>query len=290
MRALIVTRFAPSPTGLLHLGHAYSLARGVAAARAVEGEIRLRIDDLDPGRCRPEYVEAIHEDMAWLGVTFDGDVMTASMRTDAHLAALEKLKRRGLLYPCFCTRKDIEAAQAAPHGDPGAHYPGTCRDLPDEPARREAEPHSWRLDAEKALERIGTLPAWDDIATGIQFADYDAIGDAVLARKDAPAAYHLACVLDDAAQGVTLVTRSADLAQSTPIQRVLQLLLGLPEPAYLHHPIVVDETGKRLAKRDLAPTLAAMREEGVDGPALFADLMAQRLPLGFALADPTSIS
>ena len=284
---MIVTRFAPSPTGLLHLGHAYSLARGAAAVKAAGGELRLRIDDLDPGRSRPEFVEAIHEDLDWLGATFDGDVMTASDRHEAHQAALKKLRRAGLLYPCFCTRKDIEEAQAAPHGDPGATYPGTCRDLPDDPARRAAEPHSWRLDAEKALERIGTLPAWDDIALGLQFADYDAIGDAVLARKDAPAAYHLACVLDDAEQGVTLVTRSADLAQSTPIQRVLQLLLGLPEPAYLHHLLVVGEDGKRLAKRDRAPTLRQMREDGVDGRALFADLMAKRLPLGFALSDPT---
>ncbi|WP_343344454.1 tRNA glutamyl-Q(34) synthetase GluQRS [Sphingomicrobium sp. XHP0239] len=284
---MIVTRFAPSPTGLLHLGHAYSLARGAAAAKAADGQLRLRIDDLDPGRSRPEFVEAIHEDLAWLGATFEGDVMTASQRGEAHRTALDKLRRAGLLYPCFCTRKDIEEAQAAPHGDPGAHYPGTCRDLPDDPERREAEPHSWRLDAEKALERIGTLPAWDDVALGLQFADYEAIGDAILARKDAPAAYHLACVLDDAAQGVTLVTRSADLAQSTPIQRVLQLLLGLPEPIYLHHQLVVDGEGKRLAKRDRAPTLAAMRAEGVDGAALFADLMAKRLPLGFRLTDPT---
>ena len=285
---MIVTRFAPSPTGRLHLGHAYSLARGAAAARASGGELRLRIDDLDAGRSRPEFVEGIHEDMAWLGVRFDGDVMTASDRSATHRKGLEALRKAGLLYPCFCTRKDIAEAQAAPHGDPDTSYPGTCRGLPDDPGRRETEPHSWRLDAEKALERIGTLPAWDDVSRGIQFADYDDLGDAVLARKDAPAAYHLACVLDDSAQGVTLVTRSADLARSTPIQRVLQLLFGLPEPRYLHHSLVVDAEGKRLSKRDEAPTLAAMRAAGVDGRALFAKLMDQRLPLGFQLHDPTS--
>ena len=282
----MITRFAPSPTGHLHLGHAFSLAKGLKAV-AWGGEIRLRIDDLDPGRCRPEYVAAIHEDMDWLGVDFDGPVMIESERQAAYDDALAKLRRRGLLYPCFCTRKDIEAALDAPHGDPGAHYPGTCHGLPDDPARREAEPHSWRLDHEKALNRAGHLPTWHDHEGHVHFTDPDEIGDAILARKDAPAAYHLACVLDDAAQGVTLVTRSADLEGSTPIQRLLQTLLDLPEPQYLHHRIVVAEDGKRLSKRDRAPTLRAMREAGVDGPVLLRDLMDERLPLGYRLADPT---
>ncbi|WP_265587314.1 tRNA glutamyl-Q(34) synthetase GluQRS [Sphingomicrobium arenosum] len=281
----MITRFAPSPTGLLHLGHAYSLARAVKAV-AWGGEIRLRIDDLDATRCRPEFVTALHEDMEWLGVHFDGPVMVESERVAAYDEALAQLRRRGLLYPCFCTRKDIEAALAAPHGDPGAHYPGTCRDLPDDPARRDAAPHSWRLDHEKALNAIGHLPSWHDHDGTVHFATPDDLGDAILARKDAPAAYHLACVLDDAAQGVTLVTRSADLAPSTPIQRLLQQLLGLPEPAYLHHWIVVNADGKRLAKRDEAPTLRQMRADGVDGPALLDALMDERLPLGYALADP----
>ncbi|MCJ8191018.1 tRNA glutamyl-Q(34) synthetase GluQRS [Sphingomicrobium aestuariivivum] len=282
----MITRFAPSPTGHLHLGHAYSLARGLKAI-AWGGEIRLRIDDLDATRCRPEYVTALHEDMDWLGVSFDGPVMVESERVAAYDEALEGLRRRGLLYPCFCTRKDIEAALAAPHGDPGAYYPGTCRDLPDDPARREAEPHSWRLDHEKALALTGGLPSWQDHEGTMHFAQPADLGDAILARKDAPAAYHLACVLDDAAQGVTLVTRSADLAGSTPIQRLLQQLLGLPEPRYLHHRIVVNGDGKRLAKRDQAPTLRQMRADGVDGPALLDALMDERLPLGYRLADPT---
>ncbi|MCM8557935.1 tRNA glutamyl-Q(34) synthetase GluQRS [Sphingomicrobium sediminis] len=283
---MIVTRFAPSPTGLLHLGHAYSLAQGARAAR--DGQLKLRIDDLDPGRCRPEFVDGIMEDMDWLGVRFDGDVMVESQRVDAYEDALDSLRQRGLLYACFCTRKDIVAALNAPHGDPGAHYPGTCRGLPDHPVRREAEPHSWRLDGKKALEMAGGLPSWRDHDGTNHRGREEDIGDAILARKDAPAAYHLACVLDDAAQGVNLVTRSADLEGSTTIQRLLQILLDLPEPSYLHHRLVVDAgTGKRLSKRDEAPTLKAMRDKGVDGPALLEGLMDERLPLGFALADPT---
>jgi glutamyl-Q tRNA(Asp) synthetase len=196
---------------------------------------------------------------------------------------LDRLRQRGLVYPCFCTRADIAAALAAPHGS-HAHYPGTCRGLPDSPERRAAMPHSWRLDAGTALELTG-LPSWAE-ADGRRFQssreDFD---DVILARKDAPAAYHLACVVDDAASGVDLVTRAADLRSSTPIQRLLQILLGLPEPAYFHHPLVAHADGRRLAKRNLAPTLAAMRESGVDGDALATDLLAGKLPLGFTFLD-----
>ena len=281
-------RFAPSPSGLLHLGHAYSLARGVRAARKAGGDIVLRIDDLDAGRCRPEYVDAIFADMDWLGVSFTGAPMVESQRADAYQAALDDLRKRGLIYPCFCTRKDIAAASNAPHGDPDVNYPGTCRSLHDDPARRAAEPHSWRLDHAKALGQVGGPPGWtghDGTTHQSREEDY---GDAVLARKDAPAAYHLACVLDDAAQGVTLVTRSADLIRSTPVQRLLQRLLDLPEPTYLHHPLVADADGRRLAKRDRAATLAAMREAGVDGPSLLAQLMDDALPLDYRFIDPIS--
>ncbi|MCJ7421310.1 tRNA glutamyl-Q(34) synthetase GluQRS [Sphingomicrobium astaxanthinifaciens] len=282
----MITRFAPSPTGLLHLGHAYSLARGVAAV-AGGGELRLRIDDLDTTRCRPEFVAALEEDLDWLGVSFAGPVLVESQRAAVYEEALERLRGAGLLYPCFCTRKDIEAALAAPHGAAGGRYPGTCRDLPDEPERRATQPHSWRLDHEKALARVGALPSWQDHDGSVHLSTRADLDDAILARKDAPAAYHLACVLDDAAQGVTLVTRSADLAGATPIQRLLQQLLELPEPAYLHHPIVVGADGRRLAKRDRAPTLQQLRADGVEGPALLAALMDERLPLGYRLVDPT---
>jgi glutamyl-Q tRNA(Asp) synthetase len=273
---MTTTRFAPSPSGRLHLGHAYSAALGRAAGR----RFLLRIEDLDPGRCRPEFVAGIEEDLAWLGIAADAPPLFQSGRVPLYADAIELLKARNLVYPCFCTRADIAASLTAPHGDAGAAYPGTCRGEPDDPDRRFATAHSWRLDSARAIALAG-LPSWTE-ADGTTFTAAPAdLGDAILARKDAPASYHLACVVDDAATGVTLVVRGEDLRPSTPIQRLLQTLLGLPEPAYLHHPLVLHDDGRRLAKRDLAPTLAAMRETGIDGPALAADLMAGRLPLGF---------
>ena len=274
LRAVKTSRFAPSPSGRLHLGHAYSAAVG----RKAGDRFRLRIEDLDAGRCKPEFVEGIVEDLRWLGIAWDGEPLVQSARTDAYAAALDSLRARGLVYPCFCTRADIAAAMSAPHGSSAA-YPGTCRGLPDDPAKREAMPHSWRLDSGQAVERVG-LPGWSEDGA-IFSAGAGEIDDVILARKDAPAAYHLACVVDDAASGVDLVVRGADLRPSTPVQRLLQTLLGLPEPAYLHHPLVAHVDGSRLAKRDLAPTLAAMRDLGVDGPALASDLADGRLPLEY---------
>jgi glutamyl-Q tRNA(Asp) synthetase len=280
---MIVTRFAPSPSGRLHLGHAYSATIGHARARKTGGKFRLRIEDLDQTRCKSEFVDGIFEDLRWLGIEWDEPVLVQSERTDAYEAALDELKTRGLAYACFCTRADIAQSLTAPHGDLAISYPGTCRALPDDPERRAATPHCWRLDSAKALEVVG-LPSWTE-ADGAGFtAAASGIGDAILARKDAPASYHLSCVVDDAAAGVTLVVRGADLRPSTPIQRLLQQLLGLPEPTYLHHALVTHTDGRRLAKRDLAPTLAAMREADVDGRALAADLLAGKLPLGFAWA------
>ena len=282
-KALIVTRFAPSPTGRLHLGHAYSGVIGHARARGAAGKFRLRIEDLDQSRCRPDYVEAIVEDLQWLGLAWDGSPLFQSRRSADYAAALDRLRGEGLVYACLCTRSDIAAALAAPHG-PARHYPGTCRGLPDDPARREKQPHSWRLDAGKALDRTG-LPYWTE-ADGHKFsstaADFD---DVILARKDAPAAYHLACVVDDSASGVTMVVRGVDLRASTPIQRLLQNLLGLPEPRYLHHPLVIHADGRRLAKRDLAPTLAAMRDAGIDGRELAEQLRGGIMPSDFRLGD-----
>jgi glutamyl-Q tRNA(Asp) synthetase len=281
---MTVTRFAPSPTGRLHLGHAYSAALAHKAGREADGRFLLRIEDLDQTRSRPVFVNAIEEDLRWLGLGWDGEPIVQSHRSAAYGKALEKLKADGLVYPCFCTRSDIAAALNAPHGPAASHYPGTCRGLPDEPDKRAAMPHSWRLDAAQAIERAG-LPSWSE-GGGQRFtataADLD---DEILARKDAPAAYHLACVVDDAASGVTLVVRGMDLRASTPVQRLLQALLGLPEPLYLHHPLVVHQDGRRLAKRDLAPTLAAMREGGADGHALARELAEGVLPSGFRLAE-----
>ena len=274
-----VSRFAPSPTGRLHLGHAYSAVLGRRADRWL-----LRIEDLDPGRSRPEFVGGIMEDLAWLGLEHDGPTLVQSQRTALYAAALKQLRAEGLVYPCFCTRADIAASLTAPHGDAGSGYPGTCRGLADDPERRAATPHSWRLDGGKAIARAG-LPVWQE-ADGTSFASApDQIGDAVLARKDAPSSYHLACVVDDAATGVTLVVRGADLRPSTSVQRLLQVLLGLPEPTYLHHPLVMHADGRRLAKRDQAPTLAAMRVAGIDGRELAEKLRTGLLPYGFRLAE-----
>jgi len=272
----VITRFAPSPSGRLHLGHAYSAALG----RARGTRFLLRIEDLDPGRCRPEYVAGIEQDLHWLGIDWDEAPLVQSERTDIYAAALDELREQGLVYPCFCTRADIAASLTAPHGDAGSAYPGTCRARPDDAERRATTPHSWRLDSAKAIGRAG-LQGWVEDGGATFTATPADIGDAILARKDAPASYHLACVVDDAASGVSLVVRGEDLRPSTPIQRLLQALLGLPEPVYLHHPLIVHEDGRRLAKRDLAPTLAAMRDAGAEGPALAANLLAGRLPLGF---------
>ena len=277
---MITTRFAPSPSGQLHLGHAYSAAR----ARDAGERFLLRIEDLDPGRCRAEHVAGIFDDLAWLGIATDAPPLVQSERVADYAAALDRLRANGLVYPCFCTRADIAASLTAPHGDAGSFYPGTCRGQRDDPARRASTPHSWRLDSAAALART-KIPTWTEHDGAVFTASLADIGDAILARKDAPASYHLACVVDDAASGVTLVVRGEDLRPSTAVQRLLQALLGLPEPTYLHHPLVLHDDGRRLAKRDRAPTLAAMRAGGVEGPRLAAGLLARRLPLGFRFSD-----
>ncbi|BBK44208.1 tRNA glutamyl-Q(34) synthetase GluQRS [Allostella vacuolata] len=272
----IVTRFAPSPTGRLHLGHAHSAWFGWRAARAARGRFLLRIEDIDPGRCRPEFVDGILEDLRWLGLDWDGPVRIQSQHLDVYRQALERLQAEGLVYPCFCTRRDIQAeiarAGAAPHGAEGPVYPGTCRRLgPAERAERMAtgEGHALRLDVAAAVARTGPL-AWHDRRQGRQEARPERLGDVVLARKDAPVSYHLAVTVDDALQGVTLVTRGVDLFEATHIHRLLQALLGLPVPEWDHHPLLTDAAGRRYAKRDRALTLAAMREGGMTAAAVLA--------------------
>ncbi len=255
---------------------------GHSHARASGGSFRLRIEDLDPGRCRPEFVDGIFEDLDWLGIGHDCEALVQSERTALYAGALKKLRALGLVYACFCTRADIAQSLTAPHGDAGSLYPGTCRSLPDDAARRASTPHCWRRDSAKALVITG-LPAWRE-ESGAEFQSTSSdFGDAILARKDAPSSYHLACVVDDAYSGVTLVVRGEDLRPSTPTQRLLQALLDLPQPTYLHHPLVTHEDGRRLAKRDQAPTLAALRDGGVDGRKLAADVLRGRMPLGFRL-------
>ena len=265
----VVTRFAPSPTGRLHLGHAVSAIRAHDYARERGGRFLLRIEDIDGTRSRPEFVAGILEDLGWLGLRWDSLVFQ-SERLATYDVAMEQLKARALVYPCFCTRAEIAASASAPQGDIGPVYPGTCRGLTtDEVAARADLAHCWRLDMAKAVAITGVL-AWHDAIAGTVVADLLAQGDVVLARKDAPASYHLAVTLDDAAQGVTDVVRGVDLFAATDVHRVLQALLGLPVPAYHHHPLVVDATGRRLAKRDGAVSLAEMRDGGEDGVALAA--------------------
>jgi glutamyl-Q tRNA(Asp) synthetase len=271
----VVTRFAPSPTGHLHLGHVRSALEGWRAARAAGGTFLLRLEDIDPTRCRPEYADAIIEDLAWLGLDWDGPIRRQSEHFADYRAALRRLDEMGWLYPCFCTRREIrdEVARAggAPQGELGAAYPGTCRrlDLAERAARKEAAmDYALRLDVEAALAHTGPL-AWDEDGEWVA-ADPAAFGDVVLARKEAPTSYHLAVTVDDALQGVTLVTRGVDLFAATHIHRLLQALLELPTPRYRHHRLLTDAQGRRLAKRDKALMIRAMRESGMSAGEVLA--------------------
>lgn len=267
--APISTRFAPSPTGRLHLGHAYAAWLAHDRARAGGGRFLLRMEDIDQTRCRPEFDAAIIEDLGWLGITWDGPVRRQSEHFADYRAALDRLTGFGVIYPCFCTRAEIAAEVAAspgaPQGPAGPLYPGTCRAL--DPARRaarlaEGQDHALRLDVGKAMALVGRPLFWQDEKAGEQQARPEMLGDVVLARKETPTSYHLAVTVDDALQGITLVTRAIDLFPATHIHRLLQALLDLPVPAYAHHGLVLSEDGVRLAKRDKALTLAAMRAAG----------------------------
>lgn len=276
-----VTRFAPSPTGRLHLGHAYSALLAHDFAREHGGTFLLRIEDIDPTRVRAEYVDGILEDLLWLGFEWDGELLYQSERLPFYAEALDALNAQGLLYPCFCTRADIAASASAPQGPDGAPaYPGTCRGLRDPDFAR---PHAWRLDVARASAQAGPL-YWMDDETEVK-AEPEAFGDVVLARKDAPASYHLAVTLDDEAQGVTDVVRGRDLFASTDVHRLLQALLGLRTPVYRHHGLLTDATGNRLAKRHGAPTLADLRAAGTDPAVLVAALRRGELPAGYSLAE-----
>ena len=262
-----VTRFAPSPTGYLHLGHAYSALFAFEAARITGGRFLLRIEDIDRQRCRPEFEQGIMEDLRWIGITWDGPVRRQSEHIDTYRAALDELQRIGVIYPCFCSRKqiriEIEQAGRAPHGPSGeALYPGICRHLdPAESAWRirNGEPYALRLDVGKALALTGVL-TWEDCRAGVVEADPLSLGDVVLARKDVPTSYHLAVTVDDHLQGVTLVTRGEDLFHATHVHRLLQALLGLRTPRYYHHNLSADSSGQRLAKRNRAITLRHLRD------------------------------
>ncbi|MFT3810898.1 MAG: tRNA glutamyl-Q(34) synthetase GluQRS [Micropepsaceae bacterium] len=276
---MVVTRFAPSPTGYLHEGHAFS-ALFAAASCGPDGRFLLRIEDIDTTRCRPEYEAAIYDDLAWLGLVWETPVRRQSAHFAAYGAALGQLGARGLTYPCFCTRREIAAEIAlsagAPQGPDGPLYPGTCRHL-TEAARAEkiaaGTPYALRLDMARATAEAGPLTL---VESGTRLSARPAqFGDAVLGRKETPASYHLAVTLDDAVQGVTLVTRGADLAPASHLHRLLQALLGLPEPEWRHHALLADTAGKRLAKRDNATPLRELKARGISP----GDLRAR---LGFA--------
>ena len=279
---MIVTRFAPSPTGLLHLGHAFAALTAAEAGN----RFQLRIEDIDTARAREEFVIAIFEDLTWLGLRWEEPVLRQSTRFEAYRAALARLEADGLLYPCFCTRKEIaeEIARAseAPHGPEGPLYPGTCRHLSTtERARKLASGASYalRLDAAKAADLAGELEFLEQGAGpngehGIIAVKPMLFGDVVLARKDTPSSYHLAVVVDDAFQGVTLVTRGNDLFAAAHVQRLLQALLALPAPAYAHHRLILDGQGRKFSKRDKAVTLRDLRAQG-ETPASIRGLLTE---------------
>jgi glutamyl-Q tRNA(Asp) synthetase len=268
-----VTRFAPSPNGRLHLGHALSAIAAHDLAQASGGRSLLRIEDIDGPRSRPELALEFRRDLEWLGLEWE-EVPAQSSRLASYAAAAEALRARGLIYPCTCTRSETEAAGAV-EGSDGLIYPGTCKHRAPDPAR----PAAWRLDSAKALAETGPL-VWEDALAGPQQVDLSGLGDVVLVRKDLPASYHLAVTLDDAADGVTLVTRGADLFAASHIHRTLQALLGLPVPRWHQHPLLLGEDGEKLAKRRGSPALAERREAGEDGLMLAQQLRMQLLALG----------
>ncbi len=270
-----VTRFAPSPNGPLHLGHAYAAVVAHDLARERDGRFVVRIEDLDRERARNMLIAEIRADLAWLGLTWD-EVAPQSQRGASYLAAVERLKALGVLYPCRCTRSDVAAAAIA-EGPDGPVYPGTCRHRTVDPAGA-----AWRLDVAKASALTGPLE-WVDATAGPQRATPDLFGDFVVLRSSGEASYHLAVTLDDAADGITLVTRGADLFQASHVHRLLQALLGLPVPVWHHHPLLLGDDLRKLAKRRGSPGLAARRLAGEDGRALADDLRAARFQSGISL-------
>ena len=270
----VVTRFAPSPTGELHLGSAYSAMIARDRARAAGGTFLVRIEDIDIRRCKREYETAMLEDLAWLGLTWDGEVRRQSNHFADYGRVLDQLDARGFIYPCFCTRADIAASANAPHGPDGPIYPGTCRHL--SPAeRRERQlagvEHCLRLDAGKAAKEAGPYHFSDETRGRLEGQPM-LFGDFVVARKDTPTSYHLAVTVDDHLQGITLVTRGEDLLASTHVHVLLQRLLGYATPAYAHHRLLLGADGKRLAKRDKSTSVCELRKAGKT-PAQVFDLI-----------------
>jgi glutamyl-Q tRNA(Asp) synthetase len=269
----LVTRFAPSPTGELHVGSAYSAWTGWHRAREAGGTFLVRIEDIDIRRCKREYETAILADLKWLGFQWDGEVRRQSEHFATYGQALDQLDRRGLIYPCFCSRAAIErelaASANAPHGQlqgpDGPLYPGTCRHLSLRERQERVgagQEHCFRLDAGRAAKEAGPYDFFDETLGRID-GEPTLLGDFVIARKDTPTSYHLAVTVDDHLQGITLVTRGVDVLPSTHVHGLLQKLLGYATPHYAHHKLLTDASGRRFAKRDRDMTIRAMREKGM---------------------------
>lgn len=279
MADIFTTRFAPSPTGHLHRGHAFSALLAYRRAEREGGRFLLRIEDIDQARCRPEHTEQLLGDLSWLGLKWEEPVLYQSMRFEAYAKALEALKQQGLIYPCFCTRadirKEIEASPAAPHGPDGPVYPGTCRGMCSGEAMQKidtGDAHAWRLNVGKACAYIGEGLFWQDELRGEREAKPALFGDVVVARKDTPTSYHLAVVVDDAFQSISHIVRGVDLLEATHIHRLLQALLDLPTPVYHHHDLLVDDSGERLAKRRGSESLKSLRDNGMTQEELLRSL------------------
>jgi glutamyl-Q tRNA(Asp) synthetase len=282
LAAIVVTRFAPSPNGYLHIGHALSAICAHDFARNYNGNFLLRIEDIDGTRSRIEHRQAIIADLKWLGLSWDGDVIYQSERVPQYQAALDSLRQMGLVYRCDCSRSDIAAAiklRPVPHGPDGPVYPGTCRNR----HIGESKPASWRLDMKAALETLGEPLRWTDLAAGEQYADPAIFGDVILWRKDAPASYHLAATLDDHTDGISHVVRGRDLFAYTAVHVLLQKLLGLLQPVYWHHDLITDKNGEKLGKSRGSAALAVRREAGENGLNISGDLRQGKLPLGILL-------
>jgi glutamyl-Q tRNA(Asp) synthetase len=263
------TRFAPSPTGELHLGHALAAKVACDLAASLCGSFLLRHEDIDTTRVRPRFYARIEEDLRWLGLAWSGEVVRQSDRRAAYDSALNALRELGVIYPCFCTRREIQielaAMASAPHGPEGSLYPGTCRAIPPSQSQQrviKGDPHAWRLNSALAAH-FHPILTYTDLRHGTMQVNASLLGDVILARKDIGPAYHLAVVVDDAYQGITHITRGEDLLASTHVHRLLQEMLRLPEPVYLHHPLVTDADGRRLAKRDSSMSLSSLRSAGL---------------------------
>jgi glutamyl-Q tRNA(Asp) synthetase len=282
----IVTRFAPSPNGYLHIGHAYAAIAAHDFARQQAGQFLLRIEDIDGIRSRDEHIDSIVADLKWLGLSWDCEPLRQSARTKAYQAALDRLQSNRLVYRCFCSRQNIAAVlrnNSVQRGPDGPQYPGTCRHLSfaESQARSAHQSFAWRLDIKRALAAAGPM-VWHDMAAGTIQAEPDQFGDVILWRKDVPASYHLAATVDDAHQGITHVVRGLDLFAYTSVHLLLQALLELPQPKYWHHPLLVDKDGTKLAKSRNAPTLRMRRLAGEDGIALAQSLRSGDVPLGIS--------